>query len=212
MFDRYGVESSSPIGVRGGALAVGVHAAILAVGLHSHRRPADPSRPVSISVVYSAPTTRVHPSDGGLTVATPGPITISVPTLPTTFDPGSLRPAPFAPSLPVGPGVPLSTDTLAPYVPGVVDQVPELLSSPPPRYPELLRQAHIEGEVMIEGVVDTLGHMERGTLRVMSSPHPALSASATECLSSAVFRPGRVNGRAVRVLIMLPVRFTVARR
>jgi len=44
----------------------------------------------------------------------------------------------------------------------------------------------------------------------VASPDPALSASAVECLAGAIFRPGRVEGRAVRVLVQVPVRFTVA--
>jgi TonB family protein len=87
-----------------------------------------------------------------------------------------------------------------------------VLSSPPPRYPEALRIAHVEGVVEVQGVVDTLGHLEPNTLQVIASPHPALSASAIECLERAVFRPGRVAGRAVRVLVRVPVRFSIAAR
>ena len=204
--------STSPVGVRGGALAIGVHAVIISFGLRSTKRPGEPTHPVTIPVIYSSPTTGRTASGGGFTVQAPGPITVTVPTLPSTFDPGPLQPPTFSPTTgPIAPWSSPGRDSL-PYVSDVVDQIPEILSSPPPRYPELLRLAHIEGVVVVEGVVDTLGHLEKGTLRIISSPHPALSTSAEECLEGAVFRPGRVDGRAVRVLIQIPVRYSMARR
>ncbi|HEX4560986.1 MAG TPA: energy transducer TonB [Gemmatimonadales bacterium] len=122
---------------------------------------------------------------------------------------GTIEPGPIA--VPTAPGGDYpGGDPNGVYDSNVIEQPPELLASPPPRYPDVLRLAHIEGAVIVEGVVDTLGHMERKTLRVISSPHPALAASATECLAAAIFRPGRVEGRAVRVLVQVPVRFTVA--
>jgi outer membrane biosynthesis protein TonB len=54
--------------------------------------------------------------------------------------------------------------------------------------------------------------MERGTIRVVLSPHPALAAAAEVTIAAAIFRPGRVAGKAVRVLVQVPVRFTISRR
>jgi TonB family protein len=215
MFDRFAVVgSTSPIGLRGGTLAIGVHAAILGFGLHSSHGRADPSR------TYVAPESMwvlTQPPRQGAPGAAP---TISLPALPTFNLPdvppipvipgGTIEPGPMA--IPAGPmgGVPTG-DANGVYVPDLVQQVPELLSSPPLRYPALLRLAHIEGTVIVQGVVDTLGRIERTTLRVISSPHPALSTSAVDCLAGAVFRPGRVDGRAVRVLVQLPVQFTISK-
>lgn len=214
MFERFGVGAPSPFGVRGGVLAVGVHAAILAYGIRATTGGADSSKPYtapgSIWVLPAAPprtpvTAPGMPNPGRTAFALPG-----IPALPsipgTTVDPGRF-------AMPVTPiGTPAAGDPNGVYDSNIVEQSPELLASPPPRYPEMLRMAHVEGIVIVQGVVDTLGHLERGTLKVISSPHPALSTSAVEGLANAVFRPGRVEGRAVRVLVQMPVQFSIARR
>lgn len=212
MFDRFGVGAPSPFGVRGGVLAIGVHAAILAYGLRPSPRSVDPGKPVDTGVIFIEPPRR------GLSVdvlPVPGPgwqvdlsgIHVTPPTVP--MEPSA--PGPIGmPTEPVGSAP--TGDPNAVYDQRVVEQTPELLSSPPLRYPEALRTAHVEGVVEVQGVVDTLGHLEPKTLQVIGSPHPAFSASAIECLERAVFRPGRVEGRAVRVLVRIPVQFSIATR
>ena len=216
MFDRFGVGSPPLFGVRGGMLAIAAHATILAFGLHrttGNVNPAGPYvAPESIWVLPQAPRRGVSvrcPHRAGTPRSGRGHSTDRAdrPDDPRHHHPGGIYPS-------HGPGW-QRTDGRSQrglrLRPGV-EQPPELLASPPPRYPKLIREAHIEGVVIVEGVVDTLGRMERQTLRVMSSPHPVLSASAIECLGSAVFRPGRVEGTPVRVLVQVPVRFTIAER
>jgi TonB family protein len=214
MFDRFGVGSPSPFGTRGGVLAVGVHVLILGYGLHATTGTPDPGKPYVAppSIFVTPQAARGGTPVGLLVVPNPVSIDVQIPTIPTIIDGLPARivergPMPLPSDLV---GTPSVGDPNGVYDSNVVEQPPELLASPPPRYPEVLRLAHVEGVVIVEGVVDTLGHMERKTLRVISSPHPALAASATECLAAAIFRPGRVEGRAVRVLVQVPVQFTVA--
>ena len=215
MFDRFGVGSPSPFGIRSGVLAVGVHAVILAYGLRATTGTTDPGKPYvappSILVLPQAPQ---HGTALGLPVVrSPLSIQVPLPAIPTTILGMPERTPDPGPVLVADPnGTPSMGDPNGIYESTLVEQPPELLASPPPRYPETLRLAHFEGTVIVEGVVDTLGRMEPKTLRVISSPHPALSASGLECLRGGIFRPGRVAGRAVRVLIQVPVRFSVATR
>jgi len=69
-------------------------------------------------------------------------------------------------------------------------------------YPDSLRRRGISGRVVLEFVVDTLGRVEPG-VRVLETAHPLLVAPAKEMLQGARYRPGRVRGRAVRVLVRM---------
>jgi len=69
-------------------------------------------------------------------------------------------------------------------------------------YPDSLRRRGISGRVVLEFVVDTLGRVEPG-VRVLETAHPLLVEPAKEMLQGARYRPGRVRGRAVRVLVRM---------
>src|SRR5262249_14512041 len=81
-----------------------------------------------------------------------------------------------------------------------VDERPEVLRGFQPEFPDLLRQAGIEGTVIIEVVIDTLGQAEPASVRIVQSSNRAFDISAREAVLRTVYRPGRVRGRAVRVL------------
>jgi len=95
------------------------------------------------------------------------------------------------------------------FTEAVVDEPPERISCPPPEYPRMMQQAGVEGLVVLMGVVDTAGRIERETVEVVSSTQRAFDGPAMQLLRRCVFRPGRVRGQAVRVLIQLPVQFTL---
>lgn len=98
-----------------------------------------------------------------------------------------------------------------PYLEAVVEERPERISSPPARYPDILRQAGIEGRVLMEVVIDTSGHAERGSIRVLTSSHQLFDGPAREVVQGSLFSPGRIQGRAVRVRVQVPINFTIAR-
>jgi TonB family protein len=86
-----------------------------------------------------------------------------------------------------------------------------LLSAPRLEYPELLRRAGIEkGRVVVQAIIDSTGHVEPSSVKVLESSHPGFDQAAKNFVLGAVFapgRPGRVDGRAVRALINVPVEF-----
>ena len=108
-----------------------------------------------------------------------------------------------------GTGPVIRTDQ--PYLESVVEERPERISSPPIRYPEILRQAGIDGRVLIECVIDTAGHAERGSLKVLSSTNQLFDQPAREAVAASVYRPGRIAGRAVRVRVQVPINFQISR-
>jgi TonB family protein len=93
----------------------------------------------------------------------------------------------------------------------LVQELPVLLAAPPPVYPPRLRAVGVQGRVDVQLVVDTLGRPEGGSFRVVHSDNPGLEAPAIESLRGAHFRPARVYGRAVRVLVQVPVEFVLRR-
>jgi len=94
MFQRFADGGGSPIGIRGGALAVGVHAAILLLGFRGVQAGRTADRPVAVSGIIWMPPAPARPPVGGSAPVIPAPDPIAV-TLPA---PPTLR-------LPVGAGV-----------------------------------------------------------------------------------------------------------
>jgi len=95
-----------------------------------------------------------------------------------------------------------------PWSPIAVDEPPVLLAGPPLAYPDVLRRTGTTGTVMVQLVIDTLGRAEPGSLALQSS-HPGFEGAARAYVLGALFRPGRTHGRAVRVLVRLPISFTL---
>src|ERR1044071_4806438 len=83
------------------------------------------------------------------------------------------------------------------FIEAVVDEKPSLVSPPQLDYPDLLRQAGIEGTVLIEVIIDTTGHAEPASLRIVQSSNKAFEISARDAVMKSLYRPGRVRGQAV---------------
>jgi len=92
----------------------------------------------------------------------------------------------------------------------VVQEKPEALSGAPPVYPELLKQAGIQGMVMLEFIIDTTGRVEGNSIKVISSANPGFEAPAKTSIARTLFRPARVYGHAVRVLVRQAINFTLS--
>ncbi len=97
------------------------------------------------------------------------------------------------------------------FMESAVDERPERLSGPLPRYPEMLRQAGIEGVVLLEFVIDTSGRVEAESVKVLQSTNRAFEGPAKTVIERSLYRPGRVRGQAVRVLVSQQIGFTIQR-
>ena len=104
--------------------------------------------------------------------------------------------------------VPSSGDV---YMESVVEERPEILTRPPLQYPDLLRQAMIQGRVLVQAIIDTSGRAEPASVKVIQSPNPGFDQPAKNMILKSLFRPARVHGRAVRVLVNVPIDFTIKR-
>ncbi len=90
-----------------------------------------------------------------------------------------------------------------------VDERPVRLSGPLPRYPERLHQDGIEGTVLIEFVIDTMGRVKEESILILRSTNPAFEAPTREVIRQSLYSPGRVRGRAVRVLVSQQLSFNI---
>jgi len=95
------------------------------------------------------------------------------------------------------------------YAEALVEERPALLSAPAPVYPALLQQAGIQGRVILPAVIDTTGRVEPASVRIMGSSHPAFDQPTKDWVLKALFRPARLHGRGVRVLINLLVDYSI---
>jgi protein TonB len=77
----------------------------------------------------------------------------------------------------------------------------------PPRYPEMLRVAGIEGTVVAQWVVDTAGRADMATFRVLRSEHDQFSEAVRLTVSRMRFYPAEIGGRRVRMLVEQPFEF-----
>jgi len=98
-----------------------------------------------------------------------------------------------------------------PYLESVVEERPELISHPPVHYPEILKQAGIDGHVVVEAIIDTTGHAERGSIRILSSTNQLFEQPSKDVVAASVYRPGKISGRPVRVRVQVPLNFSVTR-
>jgi protein TonB len=89
--------------------------------------------------------------------------------------------------------------------------VTALPGSANPRYPDILRQAGVEGEVLAQFVVDTTGRAEVRTFKVLKSSHDLFGTAVKNALPGMRFIPAEVGGRKVRQLVQQPFSFAIAK-
>ncbi len=211
-----------PLG--GGAASFLVHATLIAGAVIATLQPPAARGPahVAVRVVYTPPPVPDAPpppvpSLAGLAAPAIGAPRLAIPTTVPTVIPPPAR-VPFDPSLFAADSVRVERITPAPagtgpgdvYAEQWVPQPPEMIAHPAVRYPELLRQAGVEGRVVVEAVIDTSGRVEPGSVTVVLSSNPRFDAPARDVVAASRFRPGRINGRPVRVRVHVPVAFQVS--
>jgi len=77
-----------------------------------------------------------------------------------------------------------------------------------PVYPDLARQARVEGIVVIECRIDTRGRVAEA--RVLSG-HPLLDGAALDAVRQWRYRPTLLNGQPISVIMTVTVRFALRR-
>ena len=91
-----------------------------------------------------------------------------------------------------------------------VDDPPQMISQGPQLFPPAMRAAGIPGKVTMQYVVDVTGHVEPGSLKVLSATHQAFVEPTKQMLLKSLFKPGKVRGEAVRVLVQQTINFALS--
>ena len=86
------------------------------------------------------------------------------------------------------------------------EDAPVLISMPPPVYPEMARQAEVEGTVQVRLLVAKDGKVKDA---IVTEGVTMLNDAAIEAAKKAVFKPALQQHRPVEVWVQVPMRFTL---
>jgi protein TonB len=93
----------------------------------------------------------------------------------------------------------------------VEKQVQSYPGNPGPRYPDMLRSANVEGEVLAQFVVDTTGRADMSTFKVLKTTHDLFTNSVKSALPNMKFYPAEVGGKKVKQLVQMPFQFNLTK-
>jgi protein TonB len=233
MFDTLIQSGAVPTRHPGGSIAsVIIHAVVItsAVALTAREstRPMRPDDLVKTVVFDIAPRRHVvQPTEarpaGPAVAAAPRALTLETPTIipvgippidlgraPTPVDFGARRltGATILCDHDCGSPPSLTADGAATW--NAADVMMRLEGDPvPPRYPEALRRAGIEGSVVVKFRVDTLGRVDMASVEVLRSTHGAFADAVRESLGRLRFTPSLSGDRKVPALAIMPFHFTL---
>jgi protein TonB len=93
-----------------------------------------------------------------------------------------------------------------------VEKPASLIAGPnAPHYPDMLKAAGVEGDVVVSFVVDTTGRVDLSRLTIVRSTHTLFEAAVRAALPRMRFLPAEVSGRRVRQLVQLPFVFHIVK-
>ena len=79
------------------------------------------------------------------------------------------------------------------------------------RYPDMLRSANVEGEVLAQFVVDTTGRADMSQFKVLKSTHDLFTNAVRASLPNMKFYPAEVGGKKVKQLVQMPFQFSLTK-
>jgi protein TonB len=84
--------------------------------------------------------------------------------------------------------------------------------NPVPKYPSLLESSRVEGTLLVQFIVDTLGTADMTSFKVLESTNDLFAESLRATLPRWRFYPAEAGGRKVRQVVQLPLKFVAPRR
>jgi protein TonB len=101
---------------------------------------------------------------------------------------------------------PLPPAVVKPVRPGGLIREPKKIVHVPPLYPAIAQQAHVEGIVILEAVIDERGNVDH--VKVLRS-RPLLDQAAIDAVRAWKYTPTLLNGVPVQVLMTITVNFNL---
>lgn len=86
-----------------------------------------------------------------------------------------------------------------------------LRTSRPPRYPDDLRKANVEGQVIVRFGIDASGRTTMGSIMILHASDHRFAQAVIDYLGTARFEPARIGDCPVSVLTQQPFHFTLSR-
>lgn len=90
-----------------------------------------------------------------------------------------------------------------------VEVKPQPINIPVPTYPDMARTAGIEGQAVVEALVDTDGAVADARI-LKPSGNASLDQAAVDAAMRSKFSPAKQRDKAVRVWVSIPFRFTLS--
>ncbi len=192
------------------AVSISAHVALGAAVLFGTARTgrSDPARPRQVPIIFQPAVNTSDPSGGP---SFPGPVSITPVDLSSISVPSTLQTAALMKTIsPVYSGA-VSTPAGQPGRWGglLTEEHAEVLTAPLPLYPDLLRQAGVQGRVVLEAVVDTTGRVSAQSISVVSTTNTGFVAPARQALLATLFRPAMIGGKPVQMLVRIPYEFAI---
>jgi len=229
------LESRARVQRRSGGIALSVvtHVALIGVATAAtvHARPEKPEKPTPTFVQFtpapapkpapvqqhtSTPVVKLSaaPSMPVINLVAPTAIPPTLPPIdpggtPTPDDVGIIRGG-SGTGTPRGYGIDLAPSESSTDWRGT-EVLMHVLSSGKPRYPDVLRQAGIDGSVLIQFTVDTLGRVDMQSVKTLSSTHTLFTDAVRQSLGAFRFKPAEVNGKRVPALAQMPFEFHLSK-
>jgi protein TonB len=93
------------------------------------------------------------------------------------------------------------------YLDFQVEQPVKIKSAASPVYPDRLKNAGIEGQVIVQFIVDENGEALMDSFKVLRSNDNAFSEAVKKAVSATTYRPAELQGKKVRQLVQQPYKF-----
>ena len=97
---------------------------------------------------------------------------------------------------------------LSVYAEDVVDQRPSISRRVMPEYPNKARRMNMQGQVVVQLVVDVSGKPQQCTM-YSSSPTGVFDEAALAAARRTRFLPGKVRGQPVNTIVLIPYKFSL---